>query len=608
MEKISLGTRVAIRATKFDPKDSDNSWTKQPKYGFKTWTRLKKAGPSRSRRYELSDTSDSSSSSSSSDEDDLPTQNDTILAHSTKWTFTENIENDEYKEGYYKPKLTTTDMMNMSELDYFELFFPTEKLNLILRYTNLKLAQGRKPISRQELYKFIGMLLAMSVNTLTPRRKYWKNTDTGVFPPAAFGKRFGLGLHRFEEIMHALSFANPDEDVGDDKWFQPRALVNFLNEKWPSIMTAGYKLTCDESMFSWYGKGAHQNGMPAVIKIKRKPKGVGCEMKTLADAQTRIMLQMEINEGKDAMQEKRWQRELGAGTATTLRLTQKWHGTSRMIIGDAWFGSVKTTVELRKRGLYFLGIVKVATTNYPSKIIKSKCPEEKGRYATATAEINNTKLIALAWRDRKVHTFIGSCGTTIDGEPCKKRRFDEEGNLYYKSVKRPKLVQTYFDGAPAIDIHNHIRQSGLSLETVWNTQNWEHRMYASLFGIIETNAFLAYNYFASKNVDHQTFTENLAIQLINGPTEKRNVDRHQSLPHELDVSNNNNDPHVLKPLSSTNPNKQRIQRKCIICSRIKKVQQKASYFCVPCGERAVMCSPQTGRDCFVYHIRNGIPA
>ena len=28
MEKISLGTRVAIRATKFDPKDSDNSWSR----------------------------------------------------------------------------------------------------------------------------------------------------------------------------------------------------------------------------------------------------------------------------------------------------------------------------------------------------------------------------------------------------------------------------------------------------------------------------------------------------------------------------------------------------------------------------------------------------
>ncbi|KAJ3641405.1 hypothetical protein Zmor_027915 [Zophobas morio] len=80
-------------------------------------------------------------------------------------------------------------------------------------------------------------------------------------------------------------------------------------------MTAGYKLTCDESTFSECGKGAHQNGMTAVIKIKRKPKGVGCEMKRLADAQTR----------------------------------------------DAWVGSVKTTVELKKkRGLYFLGIVKVA--------------------------------------------------------------------------------------------------------------------------------------------------------------------------------------------------------------------------------------------------------
>lgn len=504
--------------------------------------------------------------------------------------------------------------MDMTELESFELFFPVEKLNVILQYTNLKLARGRKQITKKDLYIFIGILFAMSLNTMTPRRKYWKNSDTGVFPPAAFGKRFGIGLHRFEEIMHALSFGNPDEDVGDDKWFQPRALVDFLNEKWPSIMTPGYKLTCDESMFAWYRKGAHEAGMPAVIKIKRKPKGVGCEMKTLADAHTRIMLQMEINEGKDSMQEKQWQRELGAGTATTLRLSQPWHGTGRVVIGDAWFGSVKTTVEMKKRGLFFMGMVKVATTNYPLKEIKTRCPAEKGGHVAATAEVGGTKLVAVAWKDRKIHTFVGSCGTTIDGTPCRKRRFDDDGNMYYKPVKRPKFVESYFDGAPAIDIHNHLRQSGLSLETIWNTQNWEHRMYASLFGIIETNAFLAYKYITAKEIDHQTFTENLALQLINeqnrAARNRNNNDNRDQQPQEQPNEQNNErrDEHVLKALSSTDPNKRRIQRKCIICSRIKKKQQKASYFCVSCGERAVLCSPQTGRDCFSYHVKFGIPA
>jgi hypothetical protein len=57
--------------------------------------------------------------------------------------------------------------------------------------------------------------------------------------------------------------------------------------KWRGIFTPGYKLTIDESMFAWYGKGLHneKDGLPAVIKIKRKPKSIGRECKTLADVQ-----------------------------------------------------------------------------------------------------------------------------------------------------------------------------------------------------------------------------------------------------------------------------------------------------------------------------------
>lgn len=83
-------------------------------------------------------------------------------------------------------------------------------------------------------------------------------------------------------------------------------------------------MCADESMFAWYGRGNYdaENGMPAVMKIKRKPKGIGCEAKTLADADSNIMIRIKLNEGKDLMSRKKWQAELGAGTATILRLTE----------------------------------------------------------------------------------------------------------------------------------------------------------------------------------------------------------------------------------------------------------------------------------------------
>ena len=44
-----------------------------------------------------------------------------------------------------------------------------------------------------------------------------------------------------------------------------------------------------------------------MMKIKRKSKGVGCKVKTIADALSGVMINLKINEGKDIMKEKQWQ-------------------------------------------------------------------------------------------------------------------------------------------------------------------------------------------------------------------------------------------------------------------------------------------------------------
>jgi len=50
----------------------------------------------------------------------------------------------------------------------------------------------------------------------------------------------------------------------------------------------------------------HLHGMPHVTKIVRKPKGVGLELKALADCESGIMLRLEIQKGKAAMASKEY--------------------------------------------------------------------------------------------------------------------------------------------------------------------------------------------------------------------------------------------------------------------------------------------------------------
>ena len=69
----------------------------------------------------------------------------------------------------------------------------------------------------------IGFLYAMTLGVLRQRRDYW-STEDNLYSAPAFGCSFEMGLHNFEEILMALSFANHRHD--DDRWYPAQALVH----------------------------------------------------------------------------------------------------------------------------------------------------------------------------------------------------------------------------------------------------------------------------------------------------------------------------------------------------------------------------------------------
>ena len=58
-------------------------------------------------------------------------------------------------------------------------------------------------------------------------------------------------------------------------------------------------------MSSWLGLEADYslNGIPHKTKIKRKPKGVGVELKALIDCKSSIMMRLELCEGALRLQQ-----------------------------------------------------------------------------------------------------------------------------------------------------------------------------------------------------------------------------------------------------------------------------------------------------------------
>jgi hypothetical protein len=388
-------------------------------------------------------------------------------------------------------------------------------------------------------------------------------------------------------------------------------------------------------MSYWKGKDGkwRKRGLPHVTKIKRKPKGIGTELKNIADATSGLMLRLEIQEGKEAMQRKEFSREYGAGTAVTLRLTRPWWDTGRAVGGDSAFSSVKTAKQCKLRGIDFFGVVKSAHTEFPLTFLREYQYSKEKNFLALTTTAENVPLIALGWTygDRilskqKVQAFVSTFGSTLDGGLITKKRHrldDGEEKEVAVAVQVPRLIEEYFGASAKIDVHNHYRQYGLALESAWGTHTWWHRLFATVFGMTETDVHLAANFFLPQfaNLTHGDCTKKLALELIQNdvgvttPARTRSTTSASSAPAQRDDGIIEAHDHELAPLHTIrSPQKTRkkkaIQRKCVICFRVKHKKVKTSFFCKTCytNEKVVLPLCATGRNCFAYHIQYGTPA
>ena len=177
-----------------------------------------------------------------------------------------------------------------------------------------------------------------------------------------------------------------------DPWHFIRPLIDGFNQRRHAVIIPGQGLCIDECMSAWRGSDGKYvvDGMPHVTKIMRKPEGVGCEMKATACAETGILLYLELQEGHERMQMKKYQQRTAHAphdaaydaaaasgdvfkysTAVTLRCAEHYIGSRRHVVADSAFASVETLLQLRKRGLHFSGIVKTASKEYPKAILKA---------------------------------------------------------------------------------------------------------------------------------------------------------------------------------------------------------------------------------------------
>ena len=536
-----------------------------------------------------------------------------------------------------------------SESEYFMHFYPTGHIAEMLQATNANLDAhgGDRHLTQQEYFMFVGLLLLASLFSSFPMEVLFRaGAAAGSWCErfrflAIPNLRQYMTYDRFKKLMRCIAFAlEPAAGEQHGTFWKVQPLVDAFNTNRTDGFTAGWKLVVDESMSSWRGHDQRYgpSGCPHVTKITRKPKGVGIEIKDLCDVESGVMLGLEPVGSKAEMDDREYQAALGAGTALLLRLTKRFHGTGRLVLGDSAFASVKAAFELKTQaGLDFIGLVKTATRKFPKKYMDSLNMAERGDHAVLTATDGDVDLTAVAWKEGKKgkdgeiikKNFIATCGTTLPGKPHKKKRWDvhADGSLTHRTVdvKRPCIAGEYFDGAQAIDVHNHARQGSLALESR-RTTRWDWRFFQSFLGIVEVDAFTAYKHFCpgKADIDHSEFLLEVVNFLLDnkiGVGSSAPVLRARAplvgggsdSEHEEEASSSDDDEYVgvheLRPLTRAAHFKDaaRAVLKCREC------KMKCYAYCASCTKDdskprriVALCGIGNDRQCFVEHQNRSI--
>ena len=151
-----------------------------------------------------------------------------------------------------------------SPYEYFKHVFNDVLFDLLVEETNryagqyiarsVLLPNSRakkwKPVTREEMQKFLGLVLLTGIlHKKGGLSTYW-STDPLIATPF-FGSC--MPRDRFQSITSFLHFNNNDElsDFPDDRLYKIRPIYEFIVKKWRELYALGEEISIDEGMLKW---------------------------------------------------------------------------------------------------------------------------------------------------------------------------------------------------------------------------------------------------------------------------------------------------------------------------------------------------------------------
>lgn len=373
------------------------------------------------------------------------------------------------------------DIMKLeSPMDFFKFLFPTEAICLMERESNIYAAQiapnGFDLVTDEDIRKFLGMIIFMSVVHLPSTRHYWKE-GTYIEKLASV-----MTCNRFEEIKRFLHFFDKAQErkPGEpnyDKLQKIRPLLNILRERIMKIPKEEF-LAIDEQMIP---TKARTSGIRQYNP--KKPHKWGYLNYVLSGA-SGFSYDFEIFAGKHPGPPENCP-DLGVpGNIVQRLLISVPNNLNYKIFVDNWYTSLSLMATLHQKGIQPLGTIQLNRAKDLNVQKKDLMKKDRGYCLEKSTVVDDVQVSVITWVDNKV---VSLCSSYVGKEPMGiVKRFDRKKKAKI-DVPCPKSIEIYNKYMGGVDLLD----SMLGYYRIKiRSKKWYHRLFFHFVDMTCVNSWL----------------------------------------------------------------------------------------------------------------------
>ncbi|KAE9542435.1 hypothetical protein AGLY_003296 [Aphis glycines] len=391
----------------------------------------------------------------------------------------------------------------------FKYFFTSDLLDHICcetyKYGVQNNSSNPLKINKEDLQKYIGILIIMSLINTSNIRNYWSSVLGNDSLKAT------MTINIYETIRANLHFndnLSTSTGPGRDKIHKIRPLIETLRKRFSS-RPIEENLAVDEQICSTKAQSSLKVYMP------NKPHKWGYKFFVLSGA-SGFAYNFEFCSGQENNSESRKASEpdLGASANVVMRLSRVIPNNQNFkLFFDNYYTTLPLLVYLKKKKILSLGTVRrnrLKNVMLPDDSILMKQP--RGTTAHCISKVLDTDIVAVIWKDTKIVSLL-STFTAID-PVVKVSRFDRKQKKRIE-VDCPNIIQVYNRLMGGVDLLDGL----LGRHKIkMRSRKWYMRVFHHLLDVTVVNSWLLHKRIQKQKGNNSVlllvkFREQLALSL-----------------------------------------------------------------------------------------------